>query len=64
MPSCGGCGSHVTPDYVRVLAIDPNADTVQVCPRCPDRVRRDGRPRDARGTKRFREDGNEGGEWP
>lgn len=36
--SCGHCGAHLTADYVRVFAPD-DAETVECCPNCPDRVR-------------------------
>lgn len=48
MPACANCGSHVTPDYIRVFKPD-DEDEVQCCPKCPERVRgRDGRARRAR----------------
>jgi len=37
-PNCQNCGSHVTPQFVSVFALD-EADADQWwCPRCPDRV--------------------------
>lgn len=52
MPECRNCGSHVTEDYVRVFGED-GAETVDVCPECPDKIRgADGKVRDARSTRR------------
>ena len=53
MPECRNCGSHVTEDYVRVFSRDPDGETVDVCPECPDKIRGShGEVRDARSTRR------------
>lgn len=44
--TCSNCGSHVSAEYVRVFAED--GETVDCCPRCPDRLREQGRARDVR----------------
>lgn len=49
MPRCENCGAYVSDDFVRVLSRD--GDTVRACPRCPDKVRVDGRVRDARSVR-------------
>lgn len=58
MPECRNCGSHVTEDYVRVFGKD-GADTVDVCPECPDKIRTSyGKVRDARSTRRNKASGD------
>jgi predicted metal-binding protein len=47
MAECGNCGEFVTDQYVRVFA-PTGMDTVQVCPSCPDMVRRNGDVREAK----------------
>ncbi|WP_459879361.1 DUF7563 family protein [Halorubrum gandharaense] len=51
MPTCSNCGSFVSKDYVRVLS-PPDADGVRACPECPDRVRYEGKVREARSSRR------------
>lgn len=50
MHHCSNCGSAVTATYVRVFARD-DSTTLQVCPRCPDRVRDGAGYRKARGPR-------------
>lgn len=50
MPHCQNCGAFVTRDYVRVFSRG-DADAVQACPECPDRIRVDGQVREARSTR-------------
>jgi len=49
MPRCRNCDAYVSDDYARVLSRD--GETVRACPRCPDKVRTNGRVRDARATR-------------
>lgn len=49
MPHCSHCDHFISADYARVLGIN---GTVDVCPYCPDRVRRGGFAQDAR-TNRY-----------
>lgn len=49
MPRCDNCDAYVSADYARVL--EPDGETVRACPRCPDKVRVDGRVRDARSVR-------------
>lgn len=50
MPTCGNCGSFVTPAYVRVFA-PPEADTVRVCPSCEDLIREGNDVREAHAVR-------------
>lgn len=50
MPHCQNCGSHVTKDYARVFTPD-DVDQPRCCPECPDKLRDNGRIRDARATR-------------
>lgn len=54
MPSCRGCGNHVTERYRRVFAPeDVPEDAVRVCPNCTDRIRApDGTIREPRSVRR------------
>lgn len=47
MPHCNHCESFVTDEYVRVFA-PRGSDSVECCPRCEDRVRRNGQVQAAR----------------
>ena len=50
MAECENCGEFVTEHYVRVFA--PNGmESVRVCPKCPDMVRRDGEVREAKSPR-------------
>lgn len=50
---CANCGASVTNDYARVFSSEPDPETVDCCPRCPDRVRTaENRVREARSTRR------------
>ena len=47
MPECQNCGSHVTESYARVFT--PNhVDEPRCCPECKDKIRENGKVRDAR----------------
>lgn len=50
MPECQNCGAHVSEDYVRVFEPD-GVDGAQACPACEDRVRIDGKVREARSSR-------------
>jgi len=52
LPECSHCGSAVSTDYIRVFAVDGEVD---VCPRCPDRVRDMAAPGGFREAKASRE---------
>lgn len=50
MPQCQNCGGHVTKYYARVFT--PNdVDEPRVCPNCPDKIRENGKVREARATR-------------
>lgn len=49
MPECENCGATVSEAYVRVFS--RAGDDVEACPRCPDKVRQNGRVRDAKGSR-------------
>ena len=50
MAECENCGEFVTEQYVRVFA-PTGMETVRVCPKCPDMVRRDGEVREAKSPR-------------
>lgn len=50
MPHCQNCGGHVTADYARVFT-PTDVYEPRVCPNCPDKIRDDGKVRDARATR-------------
>lgn len=54
MAECQNCGNHVSDAYARVFAPDEveSDGEVRVCPQCPDRLRIDGKVRDARSVRR------------
>lgn len=49
MPKCQNCGAAVSEAYVRVFS--PGGGDVAACPRCPDKVRQNGRARDAKSSR-------------
>lgn len=55
MPVCGNCGSFVSRDYVRVFTPNDCAN-VRCCPSCPDKLRTNGKVRDARNPRKSPED--------
>lgn len=50
MPTCANCGSFVSKDYVRVFTPD-ELDRPHCCPACPDKIRDNGKVRDARANR-------------
>jgi NAD-dependent SIR2 family protein deacetylase len=50
MRECENCGAFVTEQYVRVFA-PTGMDTVRVCPKCPDMVRKGGEVREAKSPR-------------
>lgn len=50
MPHCQNCGGHVTKDYARVFT-PTDVDQPRVCPNCPDKLRDDGKVREARASR-------------
>lgn len=49
-PECQNCGAHITHQYVRVFEPE-DVDDPRACPWCPDLVRREGEPKEARSTR-------------
>lgn len=49
MPDCENCGATVSEAYVRVFS--RGGRDVRACPRCPDKVRQNGRVRDAKSSR-------------
>lgn len=47
MPHCENCGAFVTRRYVRVFSTN-GSDSVEACPDCPDKIRRNGKPTEKR----------------
>lgn len=48
---CENCGGHVSAEYARVFA-PTGRDSVRVCPNCPDKLRDNGKIREARSSRR------------